>query len=67
MKHKSRLTLLVLFVCVACRYTPTYSQISSVDGPQQFADLGDFKLHDGGVIHEFRLGYRTLGKLNATK
>jgi homoserine O-acetyltransferase len=31
---------------------------------QQFAGFGDFKLHDGGVIREFRLGYRTLGRLN---
>ncbi len=37
------------------------------EGAQQFADLGEFKLRSGGVIHEFRLGYRTFGKLNAEK
>src|ERR1700687_275851 len=69
MKNKYRLALFVLFVCVACQCqcTPAYSQVSSVDGTQQFADFGDFKLHDGAVIHEFRLGYRTLGRLNATR
>ena len=67
MKHKSRFALFILFVCAACRCTPAYSQVSSLDGTQQFAEFGDFKLHDGAVIHEFRLGYRTLGRLNATR
>jgi homoserine O-acetyltransferase len=34
---------------------------------QRFADLGDFKLHNGQSIHACRLGYRTLGRLNASK
>lgn len=37
------------------------------EGALQFAELGDFKLQSGAVIHDFRLGYRTLGKLNAEK
>jgi len=37
------------------------------DGAQQFAEFGDFKLHNGAVIRDFRLGYRTLGTLNAQK
>jgi homoserine O-acetyltransferase/O-succinyltransferase len=37
------------------------------EGTQQFAELGDLKLRGGSVIHDFRLGYRTLGKLNADK
>jgi homoserine O-acetyltransferase len=37
------------------------------DGAQQFAVLGYFKLRSGEVIQDFRLGYRTLGKLNAEK
>jgi homoserine O-acetyltransferase/O-succinyltransferase len=37
------------------------------EGAQQFADFGDFKLQSGAVIHDFRLGYRTLGALNAKK
>jgi len=67
MKNKYRFTVYVLFVCVACRGTPAYSQVSSVDEIQQFAEFGDFKLHDGSVVHEFRLGYRTLGRLNGSK
>ena len=37
------------------------------EGAQQFADFGDFKLQSGAVIHDFRLGYRTAGALNAEK
>ena len=33
----------------------------------QFADLGDFKLGNGEVIRDCRIGYRTLGTLNADK
>jgi homoserine O-acetyltransferase/O-succinyltransferase len=33
----------------------------------QFADLGDFKLDNGEVIRDCRIGYRTLGTLNADK
>lgn len=31
------------------------------------AELGDFRLRNGSVIRDFRLGYRTLGKLNAER
>lgn len=34
---------------------------------QQFASLGDFKLESGEVIRDCKLGYRTLGALNAAK
>lgn len=34
---------------------------------QQFANFGDFKLHSGSVIQDFRIGYRTIGKLNSDK
>ena len=33
----------------------------------QFASLGDFKLENGEVIRECRIGYRTFGKLDANK
>ena len=39
----------------------------AAEDAQQFAALGDFQLRSGAVIHDFRLGYRTLGKLNAEK
>lgn len=34
---------------------------------QKFADLGDFKLESGEVIHGCRVGYRTFGALNSDK
>lgn len=34
---------------------------------QRFADLGNFQLENGQVIQGCRLGYRTFGKLNATR
>jgi len=37
---------------------------SQAEGAQQFAELGDLRLGNGSVIRDFRLGYRTLGKLN---
>jgi homoserine O-acetyltransferase/O-succinyltransferase len=40
---------------------------SQAEGAQQFAELGDFRLGNGSVIRDFRLGYRTLGKLNAER
>ena len=67
MKNKCRFIVYVLFVCLTCRYTSAYAQARSADGIQQFAEFDDFKLHDGGGVHEFRLGYRTLGKLNGGK
>lgn len=42
-------------------------QASTADGAQQFASLGEFKLQNGELIHDFRLGYRTMGALNAEK
>lgn len=35
--------------------------------PQRFANLGDFKLVSGQTIRACKLGYRTIGKLNAAK
>jgi homoserine O-acetyltransferase/O-succinyltransferase len=54
----------------ACAGERAYSQSShspSTDGAQQIAALGDFKLQNGAVVHDFHIGYRTLGKLNADK
>jgi homoserine O-acetyltransferase/O-succinyltransferase len=33
----------------------------------QFAELGDFKVESGEVIHDCRIGYRTFGTLNSNK
>lgn len=35
--------------------------------PQQFADLGDVQLESGAVIKNCKLGYRTIGTLNAAR
>lgn len=43
------------------------AQSQPAEGSQQFADFGDFKLQNATVIHDFKVGYRTLGKLNADK
>jgi homoserine O-acetyltransferase len=37
------------------------------DGELKFADLGDFRLESGEVIHECRIGYRTFGNLNSER
>ena len=34
---------------------------------QQFANIGDLKLQNSGVIRNCRIGYRTFGKLNAAR
>ena len=34
---------------------------------QQFANIGDLKLENGGVIRDCRIGYRTFGQLNTDK
>jgi homoserine O-acetyltransferase len=46
---------------------PKATMQSVAEGAQQSAELGDLPLRSGRVIHDFRLGYRTLGKLNGEK
>jgi homoserine O-acetyltransferase len=60
----SRFSLLVL--CVSWG-TPALTQSAPPEGAQQFAEFGAFRLRNGAVIRDFRLGYRTLGRLNAQK
>jgi homoserine O-acetyltransferase/O-succinyltransferase len=57
MKTAIRAGLMALCVTSFC------SAISAQE--QKFANLGDFKLESGEVIHDCRIGYRTLGTLNA--
>jgi homoserine O-acetyltransferase len=67
MKILSRFALCLLF-SLAGQLMPLHAEsVAAADGNLQFAELGDFKLRGGGVIQDFRLGYRTLGKLNAAK
>jgi homoserine O-acetyltransferase len=66
MKNSFRLAGLILLSGFACAASAE-AQARPSDGAQQFAELGDFKLQSGAVIQGFRLGYRTLGKLNADR
>jgi homoserine O-acetyltransferase len=54
---------LVLTGAMSCAAT----RAQEVNGAQQYADMGDFQLKSGAVIHDFRLAYRTLGTLNNEK
>jgi homoserine O-acetyltransferase len=66
MQTKRQILLFVPLVLIGAAAT-THSQASRADNVQQFAALGDFKLASGEVIRDCRIGYRTLGKLNADK
>src|SRR5436309_2449152 len=64
---KLALRFIVLVFLVLSLSTRSSPQTAPSEGAQQFAELGDFRLEDGSVIRDFRLGYRTLGKLNAER
>ena len=55
-------------ICVICGLLALhlFALVASAQD-QQFASLGNFKLHNGGVIRNCRIGYRTFGKLNPDK
>jgi homoserine O-acetyltransferase len=57
----------LLFSLLFIATTSVCGQVKPSEDGQQFADLGDLELRSGAVIHDFRLGYRTMGKLNADK
>jgi homoserine acetyltransferase len=70
LKRNFRLSAIAALACCGAIYgrmETTRPAGAPAEGAQQFAELGDLKLQSGGVIHEFRQGYRTLGKLNAEK
>src|SRR3984893_11252296 len=67
MKTNTRLAFYISLLLLTCRTTHVNAQAAPAEGTQQFAELGDLKLQSGSVIQDFRLGYRTLGKLNAEK
>jgi homoserine O-acetyltransferase len=58
---------LVTWMLIFSVRSVSIAQSASPAAPLQFAELGDFKLHDGGVIRGLRIGYRTLGSLDATR
>jgi hypothetical protein len=64
---KTRFLLCTYLIVITFVAVPARAQTSSTEGAEQFAELGDFKLRDGSIIQDFRLGYRTLGKLNTER
>jgi homoserine O-acetyltransferase len=67
MRNKIRIASLCLFFLVTYGIPKAHAQSQPAEGAQRFADFGDFKLRNGSVIHAFKLGFRTLGKLAADK
>ncbi len=65
---KKRMQIFAGLLLMLCAAGAGWTQSGAgVTAPQQFADLGDLKLHSGAVIRDFRIGYRTAGSLNAAK
>lgn len=58
-KLKLIFTVLTLLIATA--------SLAAAQSEQKFADLGAFKLENGEVIQDCKLGYRTFGTLNADK
>jgi homoserine O-acetyltransferase len=56
-------------ICLICGllFVLQLCALVAVAQEQQFANLGNFKLQNGGVIRNCRIGYRTFGKLNRDK
>jgi homoserine O-acetyltransferase len=52
---------LVLLAALLCLAASSYAQ------EQKFADLGDFKLVNGEILRNCRIGYRTFGKINGDR
>jgi homoserine O-acetyltransferase len=52
----------ICVICVICGLS-----LVALAQQQQFANIGDLKLQNGGVIRNCRIGYRTFGQPNADK
>ncbi|HEY2964213.1 MAG TPA: alpha/beta fold hydrolase [Pyrinomonadaceae bacterium] len=50
-----------------CLSLQLFALVAFAQQQQQFANIGDLKLQNGGVIRDCRIGYRTFGLLNANK
>jgi homoserine O-acetyltransferase len=57
------------YVCLAFRLylVVNVCGLIALAQEQQFASIGDLQLHNGGVIRNCRIGYRTFGKLAPDK
>lgn len=58
--------ILPIFLAAAISLT-SLVPAHAAEGEQKFANLGECKLESGEVIKDCRIGYRTLGTLNADK
>jgi homoserine O-acetyltransferase len=61
------IALISIFFALMAGPVRAQSPTTPAEAPERFADLGDLKLQSGAVIRNFRLGYRTIGELNAEK
>jgi len=52
----------ICVICIICGLS-----LVALAQQQQFANIGDLKLENGGLIRNCRVGYRTFGQLNADK
>lgn len=60
-------TFIAAGIFVVLAFAPAPMPAQTAQTVQRYADLGDFKLVSGQSIHACKLGYRTLGRLNAAK
>lgn len=67
MNIKKPIAVMVFLLLVTSGIPMVCAQPQPVEGTQQFAEFGECKLQGGSVIHEFRVGYRTWGRLSADK
>ncbi len=67
MKRRWKIGILAVMCFGASAAVATAQEVKPPVPPLQYADMGDFKLQSGETIREFRLAYRTAGKLNAEK
>src|SRR5437868_1906039 len=55
----------ILHLLLLCAVSALSVCSTALAQEQKFADIGEFKLVSGEVIHDCKIGYRTFGKLNA--
>jgi homoserine O-acetyltransferase/O-succinyltransferase len=67
MQRLARVWFLCLTTTAIAGAAPPQTPSKPANAPEKFADLGDLKLQSGEVLRGLRLGYRTLGQLNAEK
>ncbi len=65
---RARVTVTLSIVLALCSAATAWAEPPPAEvAPQRYAQLGDVKLEHGGVIRDCKLGYRTVGTLNAQR